>query len=131
MPSGLASNNDGRGLRKNIYIFASDCVLMIIVDVEVVFEDAGAIDSQGVREAFRVMDEASQKEEGCVKYVSSVDVNDPRVVRIYEVWESMEKLVPHFKTPHMTAFQAALGGVKTKSYVAKAYDVNGEVEFPN
>ena len=102
---------------------------MIIVDVEVHLEEGESID--GVREAFKAIDEASQQETGCLKYVSSVDVNDPTIIRIYEQWESMEVLKPHFQTAHMRAFQEALGGLKVKCMDAKVYEVAGELPFPN
>ena len=54
---------------------------MIIVTVEVVFEE-GAIEVEGVRDAFRIMDEETRKESGCSKYVSSVHINDSTIVRI-------------------------------------------------
>ena len=102
----------------------------IVVTVEVVFGE-GAIDVEGVRDAFRVMDEESRKESGCLKYVSSVDINDPTIVRIYELWESMEALESHFKTPHMAAFQSALSGIETKSMSAKVFEIKRELPFPN
>ena len=101
----------------------------IVVAVEVVFGE-GAIDVEGVRDAFRVMDEESQKEPGCIKYVSSVDINDSTIVRIDELWESMEALEAHFKTPHMAAFQRALSGIETKSMSAKVYEIKRELPFP-
>ncbi len=101
---------------------------MIIVTVEVTFaEDV----IEGLRGAFLGMDEATAKEAGCLKYVSSVDVHDARIVRIYEEWESMEKLEPHFKTPHMAEFQNAFAGVETVSMQAKVYEVSRELPFPN
>jgi quinol monooxygenase YgiN len=30
------------------------------------------------------MDEETAKETGCIKYVSSIDVNDPKIIRIME-----------------------------------------------
>ncbi len=102
---------------------------MIIVAVEVVLEEEDSVDE--VRGAFRIMDEKTRKESGCLKYVSSVDINDPMIIRIYEIWESMEALGPHFKTPHMAAFQEALGGLRTKSMEAKVYEISKELEFPN
>ena len=102
---------------------------MIIVAVEVTLEEGETIDS--VRDAFRTMDEETRKEPGCLKYVSSVDVNDPTIIRIDEMWESMDTLVPHFQTPHMAAFQEALSGLKTKSMDAKVYEIAQELPFPN
>ncbi len=101
---------------------------MLIVTVDVVF---AAELGDGVRQAFRVMDEETAKEPGCLKYVSSVDVKDARIVRIYEMWESMEALVPHFTTPHMAAFQQALSGLATTSMDAKVFEVARELPFPN
>jgi quinol monooxygenase YgiN len=103
---------------------------MIIVAVDVVFgEDPTEV--EGIRDAFRVMEEETRKETGCLKYVSSVDIHDSTIVRIYELWESMEALEPHFKTLHMADFQKALGGVQTKSMEAKVYEVSKELPFPN
>jgi quinol monooxygenase YgiN len=103
---------------------------MIIVEVDVTFGE-GALDGEGVRDAFRAMEEQTRKEPGCIKYVSSVDIHDPSVVRIYEVWGSMDALVPHFKTQHMADFQEALGGIETKGMTAKVYEVSRELPFPN
>ena len=102
----------------------------IVVTVEVIFGE-GAIDVEGVRDAFRIMDEESRKESGCLVYVSSVDINDSTIVRIYELWESMEALRSHFKTPHMAAFQRALSGIETKSMSAKVFEIKRELPFPN
>ena len=103
---------------------------MVIVAVEVVFEE-GALDVESVREAFRVMDEESQKELGCLKYTSSVDINDSTIVRIDEMWESMDALEAHFKEPHMAEFQKALSRLKSKSMDARVYAVEKELPFPN
>ena len=102
----------------------------IVVTVEVIFGE-GAIDVEGVRDAFRIMDEESRKEPGCLVYVSSVDINDSTIVRIYELWESMEALQSHFKTPHMAAFQTALSGIEAKSMSAKVFEIKRELPFPN
>ena len=52
---------------------------MIIVAVEVLLEEGESVDD--VRGAFRIMDEETLKESGCLKYVSSIDINDPTIVR--------------------------------------------------
>ena len=103
---------------------------MIIVAVDVVFGE-GAMEGEGVHAAFRIMEEETRKESGCLKYVSSVDIHDSTIVRIYELWESMEALEPHFRTPHMADFQKALAGIQTKSMEAKVYEINKELPFPN
>ena len=101
---------------------------MIIVTFEVEFEDDKI---QEHRNAIRKMDEATAKEAGCIAYKSSFDANNPRILRIYEMWESMETLYPHFQTPHMGAFQTALAGMTSKRMEAKVYEVARELPFPN
>ena len=101
---------------------------MIIVTFEVEFEDDQI---QKRRDAIRAMDAATALEAGCIAYNSSFDANNPRILRIYEMWESMEALIPHFKTPHMAEFQAALAGLASKSMEAKVYEVSRELPFPN
>ena len=101
---------------------------MIIVTFEVEFEDDQI---QQKREAIRAMDEATALEPGCITYKSSFDANNPRVLRIYEMWDSMESLIPHFKTKHMAEFQTALAGLSSKSMEAKVYEVANELPFPN
>lgn len=103
---------------------------MIIVAEEIVLEE-GEIDGVGVRDAFRTMVEESRKESGCLTYAFSVDINDPTIMRVYELWDSMEALEAHFKTPHMAAFKKALGGIQPKSIDAKVYETKKELEFEN
>ena len=81
--------------------------------------------------SFRIMDEETRKEPGCLKYVSSVDINDSTIIRIDELWESMDALEPHFRTPHIAAFQKTLGGIRTQSMHAKVYEISKEIPFPN
>ena len=102
----------------------------IVVTVEVIFGE-GAIDVEGVRDAFRIMDAESRKEPGCLVYVSSIDINDFTIVRIYELWESMEALQSHFKTPHLAVFQTVLSGIEAKSMNAKVFEIKRELAFPN
>ena len=101
---------------------------MIIVTFEVEFEGDQI---QQKREAIRAMDEATAMEPGCITYNSSFDVNNPRILRIYEMWDSMDALIPHFQTSHMVEFQTALAGLSSKSMEAKVYEVSKELPFPN
>ncbi len=101
---------------------------MLIVTVEVEFEDAGIHEQLAEIQA---MDAATAEEPGCLAYRSSFDVTNPNLLRIYEMWESMEALTPHFQTPHMAKFQAALSGLNTKGMTAKVYEVAQELPFPN
>jgi quinol monooxygenase YgiN len=101
---------------------------MIIVTVEVEFQDD---EIHQKLDAIRTMDEATAQEEGCIAYRSSFDASNPRILRIYEMWESMEALEPHFQTPHMAEFQSALSSLKAKGMDARVYEVARELPFPN
>jgi len=79
---------------------------MLIVLAEATMGE-GALDS--AREAMAAMVAASRAEEGCVSYAYAVDVLDPSKLHIVEKWVDAAALAYHFQTPHMAAFQAALG----------------------
>ena len=60
--------------------------------------------------ALRVMEKvitASRGEDGCIEYAYSVDVLDPSVVRVFEVWRDRETLQRHFQMPHLSEWRAA------------------------
>ena len=101
---------------------------MIIVNVTVTLEAAATAD---LKQAIQAMDLASNAEAGCRIYATSQDVNDAKVLRIYEEWETLDALMAHFQTPHMAAFQQAFAGVAVSGMTRKAYEVAGEVELPN
>jgi quinol monooxygenase YgiN len=99
---------------------------MIVVNVEVV-TDAGAAD--GLRDVVRNMEQATRAESGCLKYVFSVDVSDPAMVRVTEWWESLDAIRGHLASPHMAEFQRAVGALKPKSVDIKAFEVAREVSL--
>lgn len=63
------------------------------------------------RDAARVIMEkvitASRAENGCIEYSYAVDVLDPSVVRVFEVWRDRETLQRHFQMPHLSEWRAA------------------------
>jgi len=61
------------------------------------------------RAALNAMITASRAEEGCIEYAYSIDILDLSMLRIVEKWVDDAALVAHFQTPHMAAFQKALG----------------------
>ena len=101
---------------------------MLIVAAEVGVEE-GAVET--VRDALLAMETETRKEPGCLTYAFSVDINDPRTLRIIERWESMEALEAHFKTPHMAAFRSAIAKIKPTSMNLKVYEVAREVALPS
>ncbi len=69
---------------------------------------------EGAAEALKTpiadMVAASHTEEGCIDYSFTIDVLDPSILHIVEKWQDEAALAAHFATPHMAAFQAAIGG---------------------
>ena len=51
----------------------------------------------------------TRKESGNIDYAFSLDMGDPRTIRVFEQWESQEALDLHFASPHMARFQEVLG----------------------
>lgn len=72
----------------------------------------GALD--GARDAMATMVEASRAEDGCIGYSYAVDVLDPNTLHIVEKWVDEAALAFHFQTPHMAAFQQALGSLEVQ-----------------
>lgn len=48
------------------------------------------------------------KEKGCIDYAFSIDLNNPNVMRITELWENLESLQNHLKTKHVDTFRAEI-----------------------
>lgn len=67
-----------------------------------------------VADAARIMVAETAKEEGCLTYAFSRDINDPDLIRITERWETAEALAAHGKSAHMAAFNKAMGAVQRK-----------------
>ncbi len=81
---------------------------MLIVLAEATLGE-GALEA--ARGAMATMVAASNAEEGCVSYAYAVDVLDPSKLHIVEKWVDEAALAFHFQTPHMAAFQQALGSL--------------------
>ncbi len=106
----------------------SKSMSMIIVAVEIEIKK-DAINDQ-VYEVLRVMEKETQKESGCIRFIFTVDVNNPTKLRIYEEWENIEALRAHFKMPHMPRFMKTLNEIK-QSMNVKVYEINKEVNLPS
>jgi quinol monooxygenase YgiN len=68
------------------------------------------IDPAQLRAAHKIMEDmitASRKEDGCIEYAYSVDVLDPSVVRVHEIWRDRPALEAHFRTPHLAKWREA------------------------
>ena len=58
------------------------------------------------RPNMQAMLEASRAEDGCEAYSYAVDVADPGLIRVFEVWRDRAALEAHFATAHMAAWRA-------------------------
>ena len=50
---------------------------------------------------------ASRAEDGCLTYSYGVDVAEPGLIRVFEVWRDQAAIDAHFKAPHMALWRAA------------------------
>jgi quinol monooxygenase YgiN len=50
---------------------------------------------------------ASRAEDGCITYSYGFDVEDPGLIRVFEVWRDQAAVDAHFKAPHMPVWRAA------------------------
>jgi quinol monooxygenase YgiN len=62
---------------------------------------------EAFREHMTNMLAASRAEPGCLEYSYAVDVQDPGLVRVFEVWRDQADLEAHFRTPHMARWREA------------------------
>lgn len=61
----------------------------------------------GFRAHMLAMLEASRAEAGCITYSYAMDVAEPGLVRVFEVWRDQASLDAHFQTSHMATWRAA------------------------
>jgi quinol monooxygenase YgiN len=50
---------------------------------------------------------ASRAEPGCVEYNYAMDVAQPGLVRVFEVWQARADLEEHFKSAHLARWREA------------------------
>lgn len=63
--------------------------------------------SQAAHDIMQTMITASRKEDGCIDYAYAIDVLDPSVVRVHEIWRDRAALDAHSRTPHLEEWRAA------------------------
>lgn len=85
---------------------------------------AGTFDAS--RPVMRTMLEATRAEEGCISYAFAQDALEPDLVRVSEVWESIEHLAAHAATPHMAEWRAALGRIGISGRSVISYTIASE-----
>lgn len=72
--------------------------------------------------AMSEMQAETNKEDGCVSYVFSADMNDEALFHLFEEWESMEHLQAHFVAPHMAEFQAKVAELGDREMNISKYE---------
>ena len=68
---------------------------------------------------------ATRAEAGCIEYNYAVDVLDPGLIRVSELWQSRAQLAAHMQTPHMALWvqeRAGLGLTERSISVFEADD---------
>lgn len=91
---------------------------MIIVEGWVKLGE-GEIDA--LHDAALTMMAETRKEDGCLLYVYSREVENPDTMRIAERWTSQEALVAHGKSAHMAEFNKAMAAAKILGASVKSY----------
>ena len=91
---------------------------MLIVEGWIRFAP-GEIDR--LREAMQAALAATRQEPGCLSYAMSVDVAEPTLLRIAELWEDEAALKAHARAPHVAAFMTRLRDVNVEGMSIKVY----------
>ena len=74
--------------------------------------------------AAREMMGETRKEDGCISYTFSADLEEAGRFRIFEEWQTDEALRAHFASPHMARFQQAVGGLGVREMKVQRYEVS-------
>ena len=81
-------------------------------------------------EAFRphmaAMLAASRAEDGCLAYSYAIDVEEPGLIRVFEVWRDRAALDAHFQAPHLADWRAAWPALGVSDRRLALYEVAAE-----
>jgi quinol monooxygenase YgiN len=69
---------------------------------------------------------ASRAEDGCVTYSYGLDVAEPGLIRVFEVWRDQAAIDAHFKAPHMAVWRAACADHGVSDRKLFAYETASE-----
>ena len=79
---------------------------------------------EATREAMDKVIKASRAEAGCIEYSYAIDVLDPHVVHVFEVWRDKEVLQLHFKMPHLSEWRAAWTPIGVTDRKLQLYEIS-------
>jgi quinol monooxygenase YgiN len=71
----------------------------------------------------------TRKEDGCLVYSYGQDVEDPGLIRVFELWRDQAALDAHFKAPHMIAWQAVRAEHGFHDRQLSTYDVSASQQI--
>jgi quinol monooxygenase YgiN len=69
---------------------------------------------------------ATLAEEGCLTYSYGVDVMEPGLIRVFEIWRDQACLTAHFLSPHMKTWQADRAALGFFDRQIKSYEISSE-----
>ena len=92
--------------------------------------ETSADDIDALRDTIAEMEAASRAEPGCDDYTFCQEVSDPNVLRINELWQSMDDLEAHFATPHMAKFNQAIAAHPPRSMTLRIHELGEEKSLP-
>ena len=69
---------------------------------------------------------ASRAEDGCVTYSYGVDVAEPGLIRVFEIWRDQTALDAHARTAHMAAWRAVWPQFQVSDRRLFAYEIASE-----
>ncbi len=96
---------------------------MIIVVAKLVFQDQAARD-RAVELSTPIQMATRNEEKGCQDYCFAPDPGVPNVIQVYELWDTGNDLVEHFKHPNYTAMVEVLGNAGIVESINAAYDTH-------
>lgn len=92
---------------------------MIVIAGSVRLDPARMARAQG---AMARMIEASRGEPGCLAYSYALDVLEPGLVRVFEVWRDEAAFEAHLGAPHLAEWRAAWPGIGLSDWALSRYD---------
>jgi quinol monooxygenase YgiN len=69
---------------------------------------------------------ASRAEDGCIDYAYGLDVGEPGLVRVFELWRDRAALDAHFQTEHLARWRAAWPQFGVSDRRLTVYEIAGE-----
>lgn len=65
----------------------------------------------------------SRAEPGCISYAVAIDLDDPAVTRVSELWASVEQHREHMAQPHVAAFFAAVKDLRVTRREFRSFEI--------